>query len=259
VDFFGNKYLQTAIDAAVAAGRAILEVYESNDFAIESKTDHSPLTKADSISHKVIASILDGYALPILSEEGKAIGYDTRKSWDLFWMVDPLDGTKEFIKRNGEFTVNIALIQQGYPIMGVVYVPVTNTLYYGLKNFGAFKKEGNSEARPIFVTSNTGKITIVASRSHMSAETENFIAGYKGAQLISMGSSLKLLLVAEGIAQLYPRFAPTMEWDTAAAHAVVLAAGGEVLQMPEKVPLTYNKESLLNPWFLVKPPQISLK
>jgi 3'(2'), 5'-bisphosphate nucleotidase len=252
MDLTINKYLQIAIEAAEAAGKAILEVYNSDDFSIEAKADDSPLTRADRAAHIVIVDFLNKTGLPVLSEEGKTIGYETRKNWDIFWMVDPLDGTKEFIKRNGEFTVNIALIEHGNPVMGVVYVPVTDTLYYGLQHFGAFKKQGISEPCAISVSGIEQKITIVASRSHMSAETEEFIAGYQGAELISMGSSLKLLLVAEGRAQLYPRFAPTMEWDTAAAHAVVLAAGGEVLQMPEELPLTYNKENLLNPWFLVK-------
>lgn len=252
MDLTLNKYLKIAIEAAEAAGKAILEVYKSDDFSIENKADDSPLTRADRAAHIVIVDFLNITGLPVLSEEGKTIGFETRKNWDIFWMVDPLDGTKEFIKRNGEFTVNIALIEHGYPVMGVVYVPVTDTLYYGSQHSGAFKKQGSSEPSAISVSGIEQKITIVASRSHMSVETEDFIAGYHGAELISMGSSLKLLLVAEGRAQLYPRFAPTMEWDTAAAHAVVLAAGGEVLQMPEELPLTYNKENLLNPWFLVK-------
>jgi 3'(2'), 5'-bisphosphate nucleotidase len=252
MDLIREKYLPIAIEAAIAAGKAILEVYNSDDFAIESKSDDSPLTRADKASHHVIMGFLKGTGLPILSEEGKTIDFETRKNWDIFWMVDPLDGTKEFIKRNGEFTVNIALIQNGCPVMGVVLVPVADTVYYGMKDTGAFKKSGNNEPEAIAVIKNVEQVTIVASRSHMSPETAEFIAGYHGSELISMGSSLKLLLVAEGKAQLYPRFAPTMEWDTAAAHAVVLAAGGEVLQMPSEVPLVYNKENLLNPWFLVK-------
>lgn len=247
-----DAYLLTALEAAEAAGKAILEIYRREDFAVESKSDNSPLTLADKASNAVIMDFLAKTGLPVLSEEGRSVDFDTRKGWDLFWMVDPLDGTKEFIKRNGEFTVNIALIRGGRPVMGVVYVPVMDTLYYGLEGKGAFKKEGSGNEEAISVSAIGESVTIVASRSHMSPETETFIAGFKNAELISMGSSLKLLLVAEGKAHLYPRFAPTMEWDTAAAHAVVLAAGGEVLRMPEEVSLTYNKENLLNPWFLVK-------
>lgn len=247
-----DALLRTALEAAEAAGKAILDVYEGDDFSVENKADSSPLTLADKASHSVIMDFLSGSGLPVLSEEGKSTDYETRKEWELFWMVDPLDGTKEFIKRNGEFTVNIALIRDGRPIMGVVYVPVTNTVYYGVEGKGAFKRQDGQSEEPIKVSAGGEKITIVASRSHMSPETELFIAGFNNADLVSMGSSLKLLLVAEGKAQLYPRFAPTMEWDTAAAHAVVLAAGGKVLKMPEEVELTYNKENLLNPWFLVK-------
>jgi len=245
-----KKYLEIAINAAEAAGRSILEIYKGDDFETGYKGDDSPLTRADLASHALIMELLNVTGLPVLSEEGKAIDFDIRKTWDLFWMVDPLDGTKEFIKRNGEFTVNIALIQKGRPIMGVVNVPVWGTTYYGIKGSGAFKRDTNGKIEAISVSKSNQGIIIVASRSHMSNETAAFIAGYEGAELISMGSSLKLLLVAEGKAHLYPRFAPTMEWDTAAAHAVVFAAGGEVLSFPERDSLMYNKKDLLNPWFL---------
>ncbi|NVK50790.1 MAG: 3'(2'),5'-bisphosphate nucleotidase CysQ [Cyclobacteriaceae bacterium] len=239
-----------AKDAALNAGIEILKVYHSTDFGVEIKGDDSPLTKADRAAHEVIVSFLEKTELPILSEEGKDIPYEIRKAWDYFWLVDPLDGTKEFIKRNGEFTVNIALIHQGIPVIGVVYSPVLEWMYWGNEEEGAWKQVKNES--PISLKKEEGsKVeTIVASRSHLSPETQQFIDQYPGAEVISMGSSLKFLLVAEGKAQVYPRFAPTMEWDTAAAHGVILAAGSEVLQWPEKTPLVYNKENLLNPWFI---------
>jgi 3'(2'), 5'-bisphosphate nucleotidase len=245
-----EKYLEIAIDAAEAAGRSILEIYKSDDFETGYKGDDSPLTRADLASHALIMELLNVTGLPVLSEEGKAIDFDIRKTWDLFWMVDPLDGTKEFIKRNGEFTVNIALIQKGRPIMGVVNVPVSGITYYGIGGVGAFKKNTTGETEAISVSKSNQGIIIVASRSHMSNETSAFIAGYEGAELISMGSSLKLLLVAEGKAQLYPRFAPTMEWDTGAAQIILEEAGGQVIDQSTNAPLRYNKENLLNPYFV---------
>lgn len=239
-----------AKDAALNAGIEILKVYRSADFGVEIKGDDSPLTKADRAAHEVIVSFLEKTELPILSEEGKDIPYETRKAWDYFWLVDPLDGTKEFIKRNGEFTVNIALIHQGIPVIGVVYSPVLEWMYWGNSEEGAWKQVKNESPISLKKEEGCNVETIVASRSHLSPETQQFIDQYPGAEVISMGSSLKFLLVAEGKAQVYPRFAPTMEWDTAAAHGVLLAAGGEVLQWPEKTPLVYNKKNLLNPWFI---------
>lgn len=239
-----------AKDAALNAGIEILKVYHSADFGVEIKGDDSPLTKADRAAHEVIVSFLEKTELPILSEEGKDIPYEIRKAWDYFWLVDPLDGTKEFIKRNGEFTVNIALIHQGIPVIGVVYSPVLEWMYWGNEEEGAWKQVKNESQISLKKEEGSKVETIVASRSHLSPETQQFIDQYPGAEVISMGSSLKFLLVAEGKAQVYPRFAPTMEWDTAAAHGVLLAAGGEVLQWPEKTPLVYNKKNLLNPWFI---------
>jgi 3'(2'), 5'-bisphosphate nucleotidase len=246
--------LQTAISAAEHASAAILSVYDSGDFQAESKSDNSPLTRADRKGHEVIMEILRASHLPILSEEGKSISYEERKDWDYFWMVDPLDGTKEFLKRNGEFTVNIALIHRGKPVLGVVAVPATGELYYATEGMGAFmKKDGlvtKLEGRNSADLSKPG-LRVVASRSHMNAETEEFINKLKDPVLVSAGSSLKFLLVAKGDADVYPRFAPTMEWDTAAAHAIVNAVGLSVCKQHSSHELTYNKEDLLNPYFLV--------
>ncbi|EAZ82527.1 3'(2'),5'-bisphosphate nucleotidase CysQ [Algoriphagus machipongonensis] len=240
-----------AKEASLAAGKAILEIYNSADFGVEIKGDNSPLTKADKAANEVIVSFLEKTNLPILSEEGKDIPYEVRKDWEYFWMVDPLDGTKEFIKQNGEFTVNIALIHQRKPILGVVYAPVLEWLYWGNSEQGAWKEEGLNEAFQLKKQESSEVKTIVASRSHLSPETQEFIDQYPGVEVISMGSSLKFLLVAEGKAQIYPRFAPTMEWDTAAAHGVIQAMNGVVMKWPERVVLQYNKEKLLNSWFIV--------
>lgn len=245
-----RKSTALAKEASLASGKAILEIYNSADFGVEMKGDDSPLTKADRLAHEVIVSFLEKTELPVLSEEGKSIPFETRKNWEYFWMVDPLDGTKEFIKKNGEFTVNIALIHQGIPVIGVVYSPVLEWMYWGNQEEGAWKQEKNEPPISLNKANLSEVKTIVASRSHLSVETQDFIDQYPGAEVISMGSSLKFLLVAEGKAQVYPRFAPTMEWDTAAAQGIILAQGGQVLQWPEKSPLKYNKEDLLNPWFI---------
>jgi 3'(2'), 5'-bisphosphate nucleotidase len=242
-----------AKEASLAAGKAILEIYNSADFGVEIKGDNSPLTKADQAAHQVIVGFLEKTELPILSEEGKDIPYGVRKNWEYFWMVDPLDGTKEFIKKNGEFTVNIALIHQGKPIIGVVYAPVLKWLYWGNQEEGAWKKEGNKDPFQLKKQEKKEVKTIVASRSHLSPETKAFIDQFSGAEVISMGSSLKFMLVAEGKAQIYPRFAPTMEWDTAAAQGVIEAMGGLVIIYPELETLKYNREDMLNSWLLVRP------
>ncbi|MCF8371467.1 MAG: 3'(2'),5'-bisphosphate nucleotidase CysQ [Bacteroidales bacterium] len=261
---------EVAIKAAIEAGKAVLEVYNSDDFEVNLKSDNSPLTLADRKAHLVIVEYLSKTGLPILSEEGREMSYEERKNWKYFWLVDPLDGTKEFIKRNGEFTVNIALIYDGTPILGVIYVPVLNELYFADTACGAFKKEnvlpGSSEEIDIVqlieqsdelpLKGLKDKFTIVGSRSHKTPETEEFmnhLAGiYGDVDIISKGSSLKLCMVAEGRADVYPRFAPTMEWDTAAGHAIALGAGFVVTQQDGKTPVVYNKENLLNPWFIVK-------
>ncbi|MCC5922100.1 MAG: 3'(2'),5'-bisphosphate nucleotidase CysQ [Cyclobacteriaceae bacterium] len=245
-----KQLLDIALQAAQAAGKAIMEIYESGDFGVEAKVDDSPLTLADRAGHEAIVAILESTEIPILSEEGAKIPYEERKNWEQLWIIDPLDGTKEFIKKNGEFTVNIALIEKNIPVLGVVLAPVLQTVWYGTQGAQAFKQVDGQAPRAIQVDRGEVK-NIVASRSHLSPETADFIAQYPDAEAVSMGSSLKFLLVAEGTAQLYPRFAPTMEWDTAAAQAVVEAAGGQVLIYPDKIPLRYNREDLLNPWFLV--------
>ncbi|WP_420316823.1 3'(2'),5'-bisphosphate nucleotidase CysQ [Ekhidna sp.] len=250
-----ENLLETAKKASLAAGTEILKIYESGDFSIESKSDDSPLTRADKAAHKKIVSFLESTDIPILSEEGRNIPYEERSNWEYFWMVDPLDGTKEFIKRNGEFTVNIALINKGIPIMGVVYPPVLGELYWGLKDKGAFK-EVHDSIEELNVSNrrlNEVGLKVVASRSHMSDQTQEFVNSLKEPVVVSRGSSLKFLLIASGEADVYPRFGPTMEWDTAAAHAIVSEAGGSVVQDDEATPLQYNKVNLLNPKFIVLP------
>ena len=266
-----KELLSVAVQASLVAGKDILEIYQSSDFGVEMKGNNSPLTLADKKAHNTIVDFLIKTDLPILSEEGRDINYDERNKWENFWLVDPLDGTKEFIKRNGEFTVNIALINDGIPIAGVIYVPVLEELYFGIENFGAYKIQeidiNNAKSFSIEKLIETAyklpkniekeKYTIVGSRSHMSHETEDFINELKkihgDVEIISKGSSLKLCMVAEGFANIYPRFAPTMEWDTAAGHAICLAAGFVVTKQDGKTLLKYNKENLLNPWFIVKP------
>ena len=258
------------------AGQVILQVYDS-DFAVEQKFDSSPLTLADRRSHEVIAqglSLMSDLPIPLLSEEGRSIPYDERKTWDMFWLVDPLDGTKEFVKRNGEFTVNIALIQNSSPLIGVIYIPVKNIFYFAVKGLGAYRLELRNTEVPASTkgllkissrlplapdsadtASNISRVTVIGSRSHMSSETEQFIndlkAKYKEVDFLAAGSSLKFCLIAEGRADVYPRCGPTMEWDTAAGQAIVEQAGGRVLRAGSQEPLTYNKEDLLNPSFIV--------
>jgi 3'(2'), 5'-bisphosphate nucleotidase len=248
------QLIETAKKAATLAGAAIVEIYQSGDFSIETKSDDSPLTKADKKAHAIIEDELKKTELPILSEEGKMIDFETRSKWEYFWMVDPLDGTKEFIKRNGEFTVNIALIHKNSVVAGVVYSPVLNWLYWSIPHEGAFKIDENGMQTTIRCSNTTDKaITkVVASRSHMTDETSEYVNNLGETEMVSMGSSLKILLVAEGKADIYPRFAPTMEWDTAAAHGVAIEAGAEIYQKDEITPLTYNKPNLLNPHFVVK-------
>jgi 3'(2'), 5'-bisphosphate nucleotidase len=261
-----KQLLNTAITAALEAGKAILEIYHSGAFDVEIKGDNSPLTRADTASHNLIMSFLTKTNIPVLSEEGKAISYEERKDWTQLWIVDPIDGTKEFIKRNGEFTVNIALIENQKTQIGVIFVPVTGELYFSSKEMGAFKVKVDLENYDIdSLISNGDKLplqrddktyTIVASRSHMSPETEDYVQQmknkYGAVNLISKGSSLKLCMVAEGIADCYPRFAPTMEWDTAAGQAICEHAGFEVIDWSTKENMFYNREELLNHWFLVK-------
>jgi 3'(2'), 5'-bisphosphate nucleotidase len=256
---------------SVKAGLAIMGIYK-NDFEIELKADNSPLTIADKLSDQIIRDALLGTNIPIISEESKLLGFNQRKEWKSFWLVDPLDGTKEFISRNGEFTVNIALIDNGVPVLGVVYAPMLNQLYFGISDLGAFKVQTstNNEGQVVFEnavplpeTISVKPLTIVASRSHMNRDTEDYVEKLKLSNspvcLVSKGSSLKLCLIAEGSADLYPRFGPTMEWDIAAGHAVVLAAGGKMYKAYDKSDLEYNKTDLLNPYFIAERPGLTIK
>lgn len=248
-----DNLIANAILAAQKACTQILEVYNSGNFQTEAKGDNSPLTLADKKAHQAIVDVLKSTNLPILSEEGKNIPYEQRKSWEYFWLVDPLDGTKEFIKRNGEFTVNIALIHNQRPVMGVLAVPVTGDLFYASEGNGAFiKRSGTVLPLPKRggVDLHQHGLRVVASRSHMSDETQAFIQSLREPSLVSKGSSLKFMLLAEDKADVYPRFAPTMEWDTAAGHAIVNEAGFSVLQKDSQTPLVYNKPDLLNPYFI---------
>jgi len=260
--------LSTAIHASIEAGIAIMEVYDSGDLKTNLKKDQSPLTVADLRSHAVISSGLKETGYPILSEEGRDIHYDERKKWNSFWMIDPLDGTKEFIKRNGEFTVNIALIEYNEPVLGVVYLPVLKRLYYAVKGGGGHRIDRIDQNEPVqapgklversisLPDEREGKtIRVVASRSHLSPETKEFIGQLEERnekmELLSAGSSLKLCLIAEGRADVYPRLGPTMEWDIAAGHIIITESGGTVRKLDGTF-LKYNKPDLLNPWFVAK-------
>lgn len=263
--------LLRSIFAAVKAGKAIIDVY-GTDFTVDIKADRSPLTQADRRSHEIIMAALEDTGIPILSEEGREIAYAERASWDPFFLVDPLDGTKEFVKRNGEFTVNIALVEGRIPVMGVIYVPVKDWLYFAGGEMGAYKIDGAealfadgevdlaalmAAGQALPVPKGAGRpYTIVGSRSHSNPELEAEIEKRRQAHgevdFISAGSSLKLCLVAEGAADLYPRTGPTMEWDTGAGHAIALLSGAEVVAFDSGQPLKYNKENLLNPWFVVR-------
>lgn len=261
-----NSYLEIAIKAAIEGGYAIMEIY-ATDFDVMLKGDQSPLTQADQNANAVINRYLESTDIPVISEENKQLEFSERKDWSSCWIVDPLDGTKEFIKRNGEFTVNIALVQHGVPLLGVIYVPVSQTLYYtDTSGDAAFKVNVESIDESIASLKNRAleispmqlsePVKVVGSRSHLNDATKDFIAQIekdKTVEIVSKGSSLKFCLVAEGEAHLYPRFAPTMEWDTAAGHAICKAVGISVIDQTTNKPLLYNKENLLNPYFLVKP------
>jgi 3'(2'), 5'-bisphosphate nucleotidase len=244
-----------AIQASLEAGKKIMEVYERPDFTelVEYKDDRSPLTLADKKSHEVISSILfkSFPDIPMISEEGKDISYDTRKNWDYYWLVDPLDGTKEFIKRNGEFTVNVALMVNKKPVVGIIYIPVQNKLYVGIKDKAAYKIENESKQSIHVRTAPFHNRIAVGSRSHSAPEEQAVFERYGIEETISSGSSIKFCLVADGSADLYYRHGPTMEWDTAAGQAIVEAAGG-TMTMLDGTPFPYNKENLLNSGFLVK-------
>ncbi|TRX72026.1 3'(2'),5'-bisphosphate nucleotidase CysQ [Carboxylicivirga sp. M1479] len=269
-----KQLLQIAIKASLIAGKEILHVFNSDDFGVRLKSDDSPLTEADLKSHQVIESALLSTGIDILSEEGDEIDFEDRKTWNKLWIVDPLDGTKEFIKRSGEFTVNIALVDGQKPVMGVVFAPYLGCLYWGDES-GAYKVDLSDdwinkhmdalmeELVPKQLPLRQPDVcTVVASVSHFSAETEKYISALKKkvgeVELVSRGSSLKMCLVAEGSAHLYPRLGPTMEWDTAAGQAVVEAAGGQLYDWATKQPMQYNRQDLLNGWFLAVGKDVSI-
>ncbi len=240
------------------AGEAIMEIYKT-EFSVEMKENKSPLTEADKVSNKIILDELKKIYpdIPFISEETKALDYSERKNWNHCWLIDPIDGTKEFIKKNGEFTVNIALVENGVPTLGVVYAPALNKMWSAKSGEGSFKENesGNrSKLKKGVDYKSLNKVRVIGSRSHMSEETEKFIeqlkADGKEIDFVSAGSSIKFCLLADGSADVYPRFAPTMEWDTAAGHAVLLIAGGNVTDTTTEKPLLYNKQNLLNSFFL---------
>lgn len=252
-----KELLHSIVTIAQQAGAKIMEVYATDDFTVQKKDDNTPLTKADMAAHDAIIAGLNGLELatgyPILSEESSSIPYQERSQWQRYWLVDPLDGTREFIKRNGEFTVNIALIDAHKPVLGVVYVPVTGVSYYACVHHGAFKQVPGEPLRQIQARiCPMDCLTVAGSRSHSGDTLQNFITRLNmPIELVSIGSSLKSCLVAEGKADIYPRFGPTSEWDTAAAQCIVEQAGGHLTDTRLQ-PLRYNtKDSLLNPHFLV--------
>ena len=245
--------IEDIIAIARKAGDRILNIYNKN-FSVNYKDDNSPLTEADLLSNSIITNALENYGVPILSEEGKEIKFNERSKWNYYWCIDPIDGTKEFIKKNDQFTVNIALIHNKIPVLGVVFAPALGDIYYAKQDNGAYKN-----GRPINIKTNntsTTELKVAVSSSHLTDETQKFIdklsTQSQKITLISKGSSLKLCMVAEGIADIYPRLAPTMEWDTAAADAIVRESGCMSYQLSNLKPLTYNKTDLHNPWFVVK-------
>ena len=272
-----ERQLSTSILAALEAGEAIMGIYQT-DFQVDYKDDRSPLTWADRSAHDIIVQHLQDSGIPILSEEGRSIPFQDRKSWETLWIVDPLDGTKEFVKKNGEFTVNIALVKEGTPVMGVVYAPDRSLLYFAMQDLGAYKIADPEIIRECQVGMQTGRTTlkdilknarklplagqrkkpytIVGSRSHATPDLDKFVADkrkiFGEVDFIPAGSSLKICLVAEGKADIYPRLAPTMEWDTAAGHAVASCSGSRIFEYESGITLTYNKENLFNPWFVVE-------
>ncbi|MBK7027942.1 MAG: 3'(2'),5'-bisphosphate nucleotidase CysQ [Bacteroidales bacterium] len=260
-----EEQIVNAIHASILAGKAIMNVY-SQDFSVELKADQSPLTLADQHAHEVIKKLLTP-GIPLLSEEGQSYPYELRSNWEEYWLVDPLDGTKEFVKRTGEFTVNIARVRHGKPIAGIIYVPVTGLLYFGIEGYGSYRCLVKNHILPqitlnqvielsdkLPVTKNEDQFVVASSVSHMNQETTDFIKnaviGIEKVEYLSKGSSLKFCSLAEGTVDLYPRLGPTMEWDTAAGHAIARFAGCYVNEYLSGKEVVYNKENLLNPWFI---------
>jgi 3'(2'), 5'-bisphosphate nucleotidase len=261
IDF--NSILELAIEAAIKAGEKTLEYYQQK-YDVFTKFDNSPLTQADLESNLIINKYLETSGIPVLSEENQMVSFETRKSWHRYWLVDPLDGTKEFIKKNPEYSVNIALVEENIPVLGVVFIPAMGLLYYGSKNSGSYKatiagfnsiKEIRSRSLQLpLLTGHRQKTVILVSRSHLSEDTKEIIGKIQLAIgeciMESYGSSVKFCLIAEGNADIYPRIGPTMEWDTAASQAILEFSGCDIIRFPDKLPLLYNKESLLNPSFI---------
>lgn len=245
-----EKYIEI-VEIAKKAGDAIMNIYNSEEFKIEFKKDQSPLTLADKVSHEIITEELKKYNLPVLSEEGVNISHEERSKWDLYWLIDPIDGTKEFINKNGEFTVNIALIENKKPVFGVVSLPIKNIIYVGGENMEAIAIDENIERRLFDNQKNNCKNIVVASKSHLNKETENYINGLNNPTTIQVGSSLKFMMLAENKASVYPRFGPTMEWDIAASHAILNSLGYQVNNI-DGSQILYNKENLLNPFFIAQ-------
>ena len=253
-----KELLELAKNSAYDAGKVILQIYEQSDISYERKEDHTPVTAADKEANRIIGDELKRTGIPVLSEEGRNIHISERQQWEDYWLVDPLDGTKEFISRNGEFTVNIALMSGAKPVAGVVYAPYLGLMYFSTGHNEVYKiDKGNIEKLSVkkarswpddFMNRET--VRVVASKSHMNQQTEAFISQFRKVELLSMGSSLKFMLLAEDKADIYPRIAPTMEWDTAAAHAILMSLNKNIYRMDTVTPLCYNKEMLKNPEFI---------
>ncbi len=269
-----DNLLNIALQASIEAGKAIMDIYETGDFGVEKKEDNSPLTLADKAAHSIIEQYLSKTYIPVLSEEGKHEAYRVRSNWQQLWIVDPLDGTKEFVKKTGEFTVNIALIEDNYPVMGVVFVPAQRVIYFGGRDQSAYKlklvedwrildveKISFSDSISLPVQKNDDILRVVASVSHLSKETEEFVEVLKEefgeTEFMSVGSSIKICKVAEGSADVYPRLGPTMEWDTAAGQAVAEGAGMVFVNWKTRLRFDYNRKDLLNDWFVVAGKNIS--
>ena len=252
-----NNMIKIASEAALMAGEEIMKIYNDSEFIdFKNKKDNSPLTKADRASHNIISKILKNTKIEIISEEKKIAEFDKRKKWKYYWLVDPLDGTKEFIKKNGEFTVNIALVKNNIPYIGIVYCPTFKTLYWNDPKTGSYKKHINNIVKlkkREEINFKDPNLRVVTSRSHMNEETESFLTKLNKPQIVPVGSSLKILFLAENNADIYPRYGPTMEWDTAAAHAIANGSNVKLFKSNHKSEISYNKKNLLNPFFLAYP------
>ena len=252
-----NDMIKIASEAALMAGEEIMKIYNDSEFIdFKKKKDNSPLTKADRASHNIISKILKNTKIEIISEEKKIAEFNKRKKWKYYWLVDPLDGTKEFIKKNGEFTVNIALIKNNIPYIGIVYCPTFKTLYWNDPKTGSYKKHINNVIKlkkREEINFKDPNLRVVTSRSHMNKETEDFLTKLNKPQIVPVGSSLKILFLAENNADIYPRYGPTMEWDTAAAHAIANGSNVKLFKSNDKSEISYNKKNLLNPFFLAYP------